>query len=421
MLLLEVYQGDTLRLIDKIALSSEKVDSASISNHLFLDVQRYTLAPGDYRLDLSYQDRHDPVNNDTLFLSHKLMIPDYSNGVDVSEALFVERTEESKGKGMLNRGDVDQFPYVSRFFNKTEDTLRFYHEVYGLDSAEDSIFLARTTIVNYENNKLLKRYSSLKRCSNKEIEGVTGAFILYELPTGNYILKTEIINRKNEVLATSKTFFQRYKREEMSDLTRITYERIKLSIFSRYTAEDLKWYMRSLHPISNTTQVLYAKNLTKNDTVDTTLLIGYMINFWESRDQFDPESSWLKYKLEVDKVNQAFASRISPGFETERGRIYLKYGPPNNINSSMSETGAWPYEIWHFYELEDQRNVRFVFYNPTLVKNEFELIHSEAFGEILNPQWRKLIYSRSGAGSRSDNNFPGNYNINSKLEQNYGG
>jgi hypothetical protein len=38
--------------------------------------------------------------------------------------------------------------------------------------------------------------------------------------------------------------------------------------------------------------------------------------------------------------------------------------------------------------------VRFVFYNPDLVTNDFQLLHSNAIGEVSNYQWRLQLRKR---------------------------
>jgi len=56
-----------------------------------------------------------------------------------------------------------------------------------------------------------------------------------------------------------------------------------------------------------------------------------------------------------------------------------------------------PYEIWFYTSMPETRqaNVRFLFYNPSLVRNDFRLLHSTANGEIQNPRWEVELYKDS--------------------------
>ena len=92
-------------------------------------------------------------------------------------------------------------------------------------------------------------------------------------------------------------------------------------------------------------------------------------------------------------VNDNYGTTIEYGFETDRGRVRLTYGAPTDILESEREPGALPYEIWQYNRLDDgQMNVKFVFYNPDLVTNNYVLIHSTANGEIKNEYWQRLVY-----------------------------
>ncbi|MDT8308705.1 MAG: hypothetical protein RQ866_04185, partial [Bacteroidales bacterium] len=76
--------------------------------------------------------------------------------------------------------------------------------------------------------------------------------------------------------------------------------------------------------------------------------------------------------------------------------IYLKYGEPDNIIQSPHEPMAYPYEIWHYYTLPpNQSNKKFVFVNYNIVTKDMELAHSNAIGEMNDPQWHLKLHSRA--------------------------
>ncbi|MBL0073656.1 MAG: GWxTD domain-containing protein [Bacteroidetes bacterium] len=121
----------------------------------------------------------------------------------------------------------------------------------------------------------------------------------------------------------------------------------------------------------------------------------FFYDFWTKRSPVNPEKAWMDYRIEVMRVNNDFGTRIAKGYTTERGRVYLKYGPPNTITKSYNEPSAYPYEVWHYYKIGQQSNRKFVFYNPDLVTNDFMLLHSDAQGEPNNDRWELEIYKRA--------------------------
>jgi len=91
-------------------------------------------------------------------------------------------------------------------------------------------------------------------------------------------------------------------------------------------------------------------------------------SFWLRRDP-TPDTEENEYKEEhyrrIQWANDRYASGI-PGWKTDRGMIYIKYGPPDDIDSHTSggpgtrpieegggETTFFPYEIWRYRHLDD--------------------------------------------------------------------
>ena len=82
----------------------------------------------------------------------------------------------------------------------------------------------------------------------------------------------------------------------------------------------------------------------------------FMVDFWNSRDP-DPSTVENEFKLEVDErieaANQLFRESGGPGYDTDRGRIYVLFGPPDNMYQrssiqSYDGTGVemWIYDRW---------------------------------------------------------------------------
>ena len=123
------------------------------------------------------------------------------------------------------------------------------------------------------------------------------------------------------------------------------------------------------------------------------LLLEYYI-FIDHNNYFQ---EFLNYMEEVEFCNEHFDSGFGYGFESDRGVIYLKYGPPNDQFQQEHESTAPPYEIWTYNELKEtkQTNVKFIFHNPSLAPGNYVLLHSTARGELYNPRWKLDLYKNS--------------------------
>lgn len=94
----------------------------------------------------------------------------------------------------------------------------------------------------------------------------------------------------------------------------------------------------------------------------------FVVQFWERRNP-NPGSPENDFKLEhyrrIAYVNEHFAAS-RPGWQTDRGRMYIVYGPPDEIVHKDYRGGAHPQfaaEIWTYRHLQgvgDNASVTFV-------------------------------------------------------------
>jgi GWxTD domain-containing protein len=79
----------------------------------------------------------------------------------------------------------------------------------------------------------------------------------------------------------------------------------------------------------------------------------FIEEFWKRRDP-DPYSEVNEFKLEylqrIDEANRLFVGEGKPGWLTERGRIYILYGPPGQRSTAPLEAsgGKQCQEVWHY-------------------------------------------------------------------------
>jgi GWxTD domain-containing protein len=180
--------------------------------------------------------------------------------------------------------------------------------------------------------------------------------------------------------------------------------------------DSLAEHIRCLYPISYELEKTYANNAINSG--DLKLMQQYFLSFWLNRDAVNPQTAWETYFLEVRKVVKEFSTSIRKGYNTDRGRVYLQYGPPDNRTQMPHEPSAYPYEIWQYYKVKGQSNRRFVFYNPDLVTNDYALIHSDALGEIMNDQWQMLVFKRDTQNNDIDQSTPAG-RFGTQIQQNY--
>jgi GWxTD domain-containing protein len=94
---------------------------------------------------------------------------------------------------------------------------------------------------------------------------------------------------------------------------------------------------------------------------------AFIENFWLRRNP-DPDSPENEFREEhyrrIAYANDRFAAG-KPGWKTDRGHIYISFGPPDSIDSHPSggvydrpieegggTTAAYPFEVWHYRYIE---------------------------------------------------------------------
>jgi GWxTD domain-containing protein len=163
--------------------------------------------------------------------------------------------------------------------------------------------------------------------------------------------------------------------------------------------ENLRRALSALYPIASLTERITIESLSQKDAADS-LRWRFSQQFWTKRYPTEALTQATAYSSRVDEVNKRFSSKAMPGYATDRGRIYLQYGPPTLAERRPYESDAYPYEMWQYNTLDVpntpyQINRIFIFGNFDLAGGNYELVHSSAIGEIQNPRWRIALQKRS--------------------------
>ncbi len=396
-----ISQSEAIKYFDKYNLLSPEADDTLKTAFNFLDQQRIPLGNGKYKFELSIKDKNQ--SGKPYSVVQEVNIDFHPNVLALSDIEFLESYTASTNENKLDKGGYTLIPLVDNFFSEDRNAIKFYAEIYNATAIMGSDgFIFSYHIETNENHMVINNLSHIQRMQSKEVNAVIKEIDITELASGNYNLVVEARNRKNELLASREIFFQRSKPLSVSESLG-SYAGIDISntFVAAYTNKDtLADYISSLRPIASSRESDFADNQLA--IADLKMMQQFFFDFWQKKNKENPYQAWLTYKKEVDKVNASYSNQNKKGYATERGRVYLKYGPPNQISQNYNEPAAYPYEIWQYYKIKSQANRRFVFCNSDLVSNEFELIHSDAMGEPNDPQWQLRINRRTETNNDYD-------------------
>ena len=397
-----IFKKDSvIKDFKKYDLLSPEVDDTNAINFNFIDQQRFLLPNGTYEVEITFADKNSTAipfkGTETIDIAY----PDTK--INISQIELVDSYKKTETANVLTKNNFDLVPYIIYYYPDAVNKLTFYAEIYNTEKilGKDEKFLLSSYIEVNENSKLVDQFVKVKKETAKNVVVVFNEFDLAELPTGNFNLVIEVRDKMNKQIAVQKLYFERDNskvKAEMKDIEKVVTEH---SFVEMYTNKDtLTEYIRCLRPISSENEIIFARNQINHS--DLASMQRYFLAFWQSRDAANPGKAWATYLIEVGKVNNEYSTKIKKGYETDRGRVYLDYGEPNSITKSYFEPSAYPYEVWHYYSCKNQKNKKFVFYNPDLITNDFILIHSDAIGEVYDYKWQQKLYSRNNVTNDID-------------------
>ena len=194
------------------------------------------------------------------------------------------------------------------------------------------------------------------------------------------------------------------------------------STYKKWLNEDVRWII--------TPEELSAfKQLSNDEERD-----AFIEQFWLRRDP-TPDTPENEYKEEhyrrIAYANEHFPAGI-PGWRTDRGRIYIMYGPPDQIDAHSSggmyerpieegggSTSTFPFEDWRYRYIEgigQDINMEFV---DTCMCGDYHLTTDQNEKDALlhTPNGGQTLYEQMGLASKTDRINQGPFGANAGPEQ----
>lgn len=383
-------QEEKICAFSKIALDSPVVTDTAKLDGAFIDQQRFSLPNGEYQMEISIKDMNGGEALPVEAMNVEVNYPDDTPAI--SDILLFDSYSKAEKQTACSKSGFDFLPRVYPFYGANEDKLHYYAEVYNSDKLyEEGKFLVNYYIETAESSNRMQNYYFNKRFDVNKVNVLLNTIDISELPSGNYYLVVEMRDRSNELICSKSWFFQRSNPDLAFDMEDLAGVNVANTFVGNITEIDtLRKYIRYLDPLCTELERSYCSNLVKGEDVKT--MQQFLFNFWGKRSPMNPKQGFDDYLAAVKRVNMSFGTTAFPGYRSDRGYVFLKYGQPDKIMEVPDEPAARPYEIWHYYQVANQRDKKFVFMAPDRSTNDYQLIHSNMVGEINNPRWPMEIY-----------------------------
>jgi GWxTD domain-containing protein len=182
--------------------------------------------------------------------------------------------------------------------------------------------------------------------------------------------------------------------------------------YKKWVEEDVVWI------ITDEERAAF-KQLSNDEERD-----NFIEAFWQRRDP-TPDTEENEYKEEhyqrIAYANEHFAAGV-PGWKTDRGRIYIMYGKPDEIESHPSggtyerpieegggETSTYPFEQWRYRYLEGIGQEVIIEFVDTCMCGEYHMTldRSEKDALLYTPNAGLTMWEQMGMASKASR-FTGN-------------
>lgn len=115
--------------------------------------------------------------------------------------------------------------------------------------------------------------------------------------------------------------------------------------------------------------------------------------FWEKRDPTpgtpsnEAQEDFYRRIGEANRRYREGGAAQIPGWRTDRGRIFIKYGAPDEVLNRPQAGSTRPFEVWKYTRT---RALKYVFLDQTLFGN-YALIWTDDRREPSRPNWQELL------------------------------
>jgi len=413
-MLVLLKSGADIVMAEKYNISSP----ASASPSDFWDMKRYGLDNGEHNLFIQFVDLNNTI--DTFEFTQKINVNFIKDEFQHSDVLLISEIEAQKKELSFEKVGFYFEPLCFNLYNADQNRMLFYTELYNTNKIPDDCYLQYTIHKSiddfYDRENVIKK--GYKKLKSQAIEPLLFDFDISELLSGNYLLQIQINNKEKKNLYSYDQYFSvihpgaDYNARYSGD------KKFETSFVKSMDNTELDYALKAIYPrvgnhMTESLNYIIASKETKVKRM-------FLYSFWSGFNPDNPKAVYNKYMEVAKAIDLRYINNVGHGFETDRGHIFLKYGRPDEMVVVEDEPSAPPYEIWIYNELRETRQtrVKFLFYNPSLVANDFRLLHSTCRGERNNPRWEVDLYA-DDFSSPTDNYIDGrtvqdNYNRNAR-------
>ncbi len=367
-------------------ISNEITDSANLDRSL-IGMVGFVIDKGSYIVNVTGSDANNPLNkktiNEKIFVEPFLSLNSALSDVQLASNI-VPNSENTSSIFYKNTFEVTPLP--ASVGGEMQPVMFYYTELYNLKVGPPGTEMRLDEMIINSRGQLV---SSKSKRINKSVDTrvEVGIVKAYKLPTDTYTLLLNLIDSVASYgVSSSKRFFVYNPSVVQTDTFQTTVSPVLSTTFGAMSEEEIDDLFEKSKYVATVPEMDKYKALSTEDAKRE-----FIYNFWKACDEDpsdDRNENYLNYTKRVNESNARFSALGRQGWKTDRGRVFIVYGEPSEIQRYPNETDTKPYEIWRYESIEG--GVEFIFGDITGF-NDYQLLHSTKRGELRDDYWQRRI------------------------------
>jgi len=379
---------------NKVWKIEKTVEDTSLVNagSQLVDVLRYFIDEyGDYNISMHVKDMHRPDRIDSVSVAFTALkfSKDRIQISDVELASHIQRVAGVSESNLI-KNNYKVVPSPGGMFGQASSNIYYYFEAYNLlEHIPGDKYFAVCRVLNPSGNEVEGvglTYRTKKKLYDSSME--IGMVNVANLPSGKYKLVYGLADASKTMLANKNKIFYVYNPQiQVVDEFRDS----RFGTLDGLTEEELDEEFKRMIFINTKHDREFYSDLKTADGKQK-----FIIEIWSrpNEDVLPPEMFREQYLGRSTYASDKYKSVFSKGWKSDRGRVFVLYGAPSDVERFPSTESAIPYQVWQYDKLRGQARVQFVFADMQGF-SKYELLHSSLRGERNNPDWKSYVFRGS--------------------------
>ncbi|NUO79735.1 GWxTD domain-containing protein [candidate division KSB1 bacterium] len=386
-----VFKDDSLWKDDAWKMEKTVAAMADVqSGQAMVDLVRHVLAPGKYRFVLQVEDVHAPGAAQTL--QQELTLTPFSIdalGLSQIELAGAIKNIPADTNNRFYKNGMEVVPKPDAMFGKEAPLLYYYVEAYNLaQTFAGGVYYTQCQILdaNQQPAPQVKPRVQAKKTLAASVE--VGMLNVSTLPSGVFNLRFDLLDSNRTVRQSTSKRFYVYDPEHVppaQPVVKLDLAQLRLE-YNTMSEGELDEQFACAKYFADKEENKAYKSLNTPEAKRQ-----FLAEFWRRRDP-SPNTVTNEFKLEhqrrVAYANEHLQNYTRAGWKTDRGRVYIVFGPPSDVERFPNNPLSYAYEIWHYDQIEG--GVIFVFVQLQGM-GEYVQVHSTKRGEPQNKEWEEQI------------------------------